>query len=688
MSRRSCLRRLAQIVLLIVLLAAIVAGVAVRKFLWIQPYPGPQEGEFEGVTSRPSPDPYRTEWDGSTYEERRRDFLERLGEKGGNYDKLGGLMLGKGELSDEEIQKNCDRIRGREDCADFTAARLVRFLAGFGDHPLVKPEQRDAVAEAMKGFKFWKDQGGEGKMIMETENHQILFNSCEYLMGQLYPDDVFPNDGKTGRWHQEHARTLILKWMDRRIRFGFAEWDSNVYYNETLPAVTNLAEYAEDERIATQAAMILDLLLFDMASDLYQGAYATSHGRTYTKEMINGRQDHLRDLVWLAFGLGEPRAGGFAGVALATSNRYQPPVAIQRVAQLVPEVYVGKERHGITVEKAPEYGFDYDDPENIFFFWEMGAYTSPQVVETSMRMTLEWEMWDQPFFEDMAFLEKPTTFLLKAKLLPVLFRYPLIKSHQTVMGEVHKLTYRTPDYQLSTAQCYRPGELANQHFIWNAILDPDAIVFVSHPGTLNYGGMTPAYWGNGRLPKACQHGPVHISIYRIGPIAAIGERALYGFTHAFFPKWAFDEISERDNWIFGRRRDGYVALRCSRPLQWTTEGRDAGTEIVAEGREAIWICQCGRKKTYESFKGFQEAVTGAELMFHGTSVTYEAPQVGLMDFSWSGPLNVDGRTIETNDYPRIDNPYCHAEFGAQVYDIRADGHRVYLDFKNLVRRVE
>lgn len=60
-------------------------------------------------------------------------------------------------------------------------------------------------------------------MCFHTENHQILFHSCELLAGQLFCDAVLPNSGQTGRWHAEHGAKLAHGWLDQRARFGFSE---------------------------------------------------------------------------------------------------------------------------------------------------------------------------------------------------------------------------------------------------------------------------------------------------------------------------------------------------------------------------------------------------------------------------------------------------------------------------------
>ena len=86
-------------------------------------------------------------------------------------------------------------------------------------------------------------------MCYWSENHQILFASAEYLIGQLYPENVFPSSGLTGRQHMEKARLRMLDWFEMRWNYGFIEYYSGVYYKEDVGALINVIDYADDEEL-------------------------------------------------------------------------------------------------------------------------------------------------------------------------------------------------------------------------------------------------------------------------------------------------------------------------------------------------------------------------------------------------------------------------------------------------------
>jgi hypothetical protein len=525
---------------------------------------------------------------------------------------------------------------------------------------------------------------------MWTENHQILNHSAEYLAGQMFPDVVFSNNGQTGRWHMDHAREMILSWIDLRARTGFSEWDSETYYPEDLAPLINLVDFCDDKEIANKAAMLVDLILFDFAVDAYYGQFATSSGRI-TPGSIKSADSSMTTIAALVWGQGRFTTNSNMGaVALATTRKYQIPPVIQALALDNPEVYQNFERHSFNVEDAPEFGLDITNVDDAPRFWGMGAFTIPEVINLTLETADEWELWHYPDFralKDIAkFLQaingaRPATRLLDPD------------PNGIYMGEIHKVTYRTPDYMLSSAQDFRPGEKGYQQHIWQATLSPYAVVFVNNPDSMRDGdGHRPSYWmSNGRQPRVAQYDNVLISLFDI-PRYPSAPRPLearhYAFTHAYFPTWAFDEVVEKDGWLFGRSGEGYVALYSHQPYQWVTEGPDAGQEIAAPGYKNVWICQMGRASVDGSFEDFITSIIDADLQVRGLDVQFNSPNNGLVEFGWTGPLKVDGIDIPLHDNPRWDNPYTRAAFGTQVYEIEFDGLRLLLDFEAGTRVIE
>jgi hypothetical protein len=157
----------------------------------------------------------------------------------------------------------------------------------------------------------------------------------------------------------------------------------------------------------------------------------------------------------------------------------------------------------------------------------------------------------------------------------------------------------------------------------------------------------------------------------------------FPFSHAYFPRDAFDEVIERDLWVFGRKGGGYIGLYSQHPLRWLVDHYDEAQptiEMRAENPTNVWIVELGNESSWNSFADFVEVVSGAPLAMAGLDVTYGSPSVGLLQFGWHSSLQLDGDEVELHNYPRFDNPYCHADFASRHYTIRYGDQTYSLDF--------
>ena len=378
------------------------------------------------------------------------------------------------------------------------------------------------------------------------------------------------------------------------------------------------------------------------------------------------------------------------------SRRYELPPVIEAIGQDVPELFTNYERQSIPVtdEAAVTYGLSFENFDDVPIWWGMGAFTHPKIIDLTIDTAREWDLWHYPDFRDLKDL---AGILENLNLLSPATVWLDPDPNGTIMDQVNKITYRTPDYMLSNAQDYRPGEKGYQQHIWQATLDPYAVVFVTNPDSMREDDRhRPSYWSSqGRLPRNAQIDNVLISLYDIDrhKSPSILEARHYAFTHAYIPRWAFDEVVEvpaegGGGWIFGRAGDGYVALYSHEPYAWQTEGPDADQEVIALGRRNVWICQLGREAVDGSFEAFVDAVSTAALRIRGLGVSYDAPGLGLLEFAWEGPLTLDGDEIPLHDYPRWGNPYAHIEFGETRFEIVLGEDRLLLDFETGDRLID
>lgn len=580
------------------------------------------------------------------------------------FHELTRLATGQGPLSETMLSASLELINARHDCADFALTGLLRMLYLYRDNPLFTPALRVAAERTVLDFCYWYDQPGMGEMCFHTENHQILFHSCELLAGQLFPDTQFANSGQPGTWHIEHGTMLAHQWLEQRARFGFSEWLSNCYFEEDLIGLLNLYDFAQDEELRQRARAIIDVIALEIALHSYHGVLGATHGRTYAAWIKGGRAAPTTAIAWLLFGVGQPdsppdASQGRTNLAMASfaTSSYRCPPLIQAIAHDQPAEVLSRERHGLDVAEAPRHGLLHERVEDNMFFWACQTSRHPAVRPTALKVAqIAGHQWLVDFVNNVdAPLETCRALIEEAGGV---FDGDAVN---TALSAADLITFRTPHYQLSCAQDFRPGKPGYQQHVWQAMLDIDAVVFTNHPGTDNESGehlARPNFWaGNRWLPRAAQHRNLLVCIHHVP------QNDPRPFSHAYFPRQAFDETVQHGNWTFGRKNGGYIALYSQHPARWAGQGEYAGIELRAEERDNVWLCEMGDERGYRSFADFIEAIKAAPIETGYLSVHYQSPALGKVSFSWTEALRVEGQEVQLHGYKRFDNPYCTLDEG-------------------------
>lgn len=623
-------------------------------------------------------------------------------------------MMAGGEAHEGKIFQVLNKINARLDCSDFSMHSVLRLVYQFDPNRKVSTpngkaialqyppsrEALDAARETILHFKYWPDEPGIDSMCTWTENHQILFASAGYLAGQIYPDAVFFNSGETGRQKMATNKPRILRWMDLRFRSGFSEWLSHVYYEEDLAPLLSLHDLCEDIEIRTKAAQIIDLMLLDVVLNQYKGLLGCTHGRSYEKQKKWAAGESTITMTKLLFGRGIYTNCSSMSAGSFLLSEYQVPPVLRKIFADDGATYVNQQKCGFRVQDRERWQWDYDSLEDGMVFYSNEAYLHPLTAGIAIKMFDAFRWWENRFFKEF----KPFKGFLKAMRALGLLK-PLAKllekdTCRNMRDDPDIYTYKTPDYMLSTAQDHRKGFGGDQHHIWQATLGPDAVCFTTHPGRI--GEAAPNYWeGSGLLPRSVQFKNVNITLYqlkRLFPALYVPIKNFY--THAWLPRDTFDEVIERGGWIFARNGDGYLALYSFQPYFWNTEGvevdgvhirkksEDFNRDVIALGKNNIWITQLGRKADDGSFAEFIEAILDAKLSFGpGMQVAFDSPGNGLVQVAWEGPLMVDGSIVELENYPRYANPYVQAAADPTEIHVKAHGEELYLNWKTGTRRM-
>ena len=594
--------------------------------------------------------------------------------QGGKYGQVCRAYTGAGTFNEDVIRESLAKIDSREDTADFDLAAILRTLFFDRADPTLPDDLRGEMEDTVLAFKYWLDEPGPDDLCWWSENHQILYHSAEYLAGLLFPDDTFTNSGMTGAGHVAHALPLVHRWLNFRGLFGFSEWHSNVYFNEDIPALVNLVDFADDTDMATKAAMVLDVLSFDMGMNFYKGNYATTHGRTYQSKLLGGLNDSIKVGAWLLLGLGDRGTGAsdFSGAFLATSDHYWPASVLEGAAQDSTGGIEHLQRDSIDIAEGPDYGLGYEDFNDVMFWWGATGYAAPEIITGTFDMVEHFDMWDGFLFRDLQFLRP----LVGSPLLSMVATLYEEMSRGVALEAVATYTYRTPHYQLSGAQDYKGGMWSAQVHIWQATLDQNAYVFTTYPGGFEDDYMA-GPWTGGWQPRATFYRNVGVIQYRRPRLPIVDELLFVDYSHAYFPKNEFDETVETGNWTLGRKGDAYVALYSQTTPEWSTEN---DYELIADAKENVWIVELGDVDVYGTFAAFVTAIEGASIAITDELVEYDSPSQTLVRVGWEGPMYVGFGMAQLPPFPRWSNPYCYQEFGTDRTLIELDGAQLDLDF--------
>jgi len=242
------------------------------------------------------------------------------------------------------------------------------------------------------------------------------------------------------------------------------------------------------------------------------------------------------------------------------------------------------------------------------------------------------------------------------------------------ISDVYKVTYRTRDFMLSSAQDYAPGTPGKREHIWQATLGPDAVVFVNHPFITDEMDIPePNLWvGNHILPRVAQWGDLLISIHQIP------EEDWLGYTHAYFPLTKFDEYSFEGNWAFAKKGNGYLALSALNGFEFIKTGKTAYRELLAVGKNQVWICQMGQALLDKDFETFQAKILGMDCQHTHDTVALQSIRGDVIRFGWEGVFNVNGQDMPLKWEKHIQNSSCVVDHPAKQIEIIHKGMGIRL----------
>ncbi len=238
----------------------------------------------------------------------------------------------KPEVAERILRSALTPIAERHDCADFWMLPLLWAYQSFHDSRLDDSFWQRVKHEVLN-FRYWLDEPGNDVMWFWSENHVLCFHVSQYLAGSLFPDEIFPNSGKTGKQHKEQAFARLIRWFDSIDEHGLAEWNSAAYYPIDFLGLFTLMVNSEDAVLATRAKDLIDQIFIMAALHTINSVSAGSQGRVYEKELLAGPATELGSITAVAFG-GDWYPGYDRVSALLALSDYEPPAICEQLVQV------------------------------------------------------------------------------------------------------------------------------------------------------------------------------------------------------------------------------------------------------------------------------------------------------------------------------------------------------------------
>jgi len=549
------------------------------------------------------------------------------------------------KLLDSALKPVLNYILNRHDCADFRCLQLLKFKLVANDLLEKYPNANNKIKDTLLSFKFWITSFGKDSMCYYSENHQIVFIACEYLIGILYPNEIFAIDNKTGIEHIKIAKDRFDYWMELRNKYSYSEFYSTNYMPVNLSALAMLLEYSKDDSINIKVKEQIDTILSFYATNTYSGCATSASGRDYSRNMMNCsfKEPNSKEIIETIWGDKEYANNNylvtcwlFADMYLNSSS-YQIPNDIYN--KYFEKETISTRKFGLDLAKYKDEGLYSNDTKAMMMRLGSGALTNPEIINLTYDMMYKYKLWSNDFLYWLRYIEIPLVRWLG--LLPTYSKVAKIYQSRMALGEANVYTYRNEYFKLSTAIKYQVGFGGSQKNTVSLVLPKGITIYTTHPlvdsnlKNHNY-NSTPSYFGGYCFaPHGVQDKNVAMLIYDLPKHKnAFQFYKILKFTHSYFPTELFDEYEINNNYAFAKVNNTYVALigknsltlkENSNEVFKTTNGLlkniKKSFDLVQEGSNTYWIYEVS-SSNIETYKDFKTRIKNNKISFANNKLDY------------------------------------------------------------------
>lgn len=103
------------------------------------------------------------------------------------------------------LNESLDVIHNKKDCSDFKLLPVLVAYIKYGH--LLTDELKERIKETILNFRYWWDEPGNDVMCFFSENHSLLFHTCRYLAGHIFPNETFSVSQVLGQRQEEKGKS-------------------------------------------------------------------------------------------------------------------------------------------------------------------------------------------------------------------------------------------------------------------------------------------------------------------------------------------------------------------------------------------------------------------------------------------------------------------------------------------------
>jgi len=453
-----------------------------------------------------------------------------------------------------------------------------------------------------------------------SENHMIMWMSSDWLIHE-----------RTGRPIDATLEQRLKHYLHLKVNYGFYEFFSSTYFPYTLCGLLNLADFAEDGEIralAEQATKRLFREILLAVND--EGAFYPVAGRNYTSKYMGAYGQNHSAIIYLLTGLGPEPANATQGSSfLATSDIDFSEEVASWTAEVDTVLSIGH-----TLEEGFIINQELNDVDRVMMQWSSGGYFHPLVVEETVGLLVDSNMWGHVDFALLAPLAgfPPDYYPTLAESLSAISMSSVISGQ-----DIH--IFKNNGVTLASIHDFHNGKVGFQQWPVVAGVGTAAVYPASGPASPDW-DIRNRNNANEHLPYVGQSANVALIMYWPESMPELLPFNNKDVT-LHWPQDAFDEVTENGNWLLGRQGDNYVAVR--RACTGQIEGLWGCLAPLSDNHDwesgQTWVLIVGNASMYGDFISFSQLV--------GQAVFTEEWQT-IADFGviYFASITFDGSSVE------------------------------------------